>query len=426
MQQIASNNAPSPLVVVPHFIVGGLIWVLVTALIVVFPDSFTQHYFNPQLLAITHLLVLGWITMVIFGALYQLIPVIMEVKLYSEKLAVISLVSLAIGTLLLAISFWNFWLGTTMILAAMFLLVSVSVFSFNVFQSALQSANESIEKQFIQTSIVWLVFTIVAGVTLAFNLTAVFLATPHIELLKLHANAGVVGWFIQLIIGVSSRLVPMFMVSHNLDKSKLKVAHVLINIGLILSVLSIYLQWKLGVVVTAIILLSGIGFFVFFIIDSYKNRIKKQLDIGMKQSVFSFFMLFLGLFIFFFLILTTDLFESLTAQLSIALVSTLLIGFITSLIMGQTYKTLPFIIWLHVYRNRIGKSDIPFPKNLYSELISKTQLVFFALGFLVFFAGILMLNEFIITLGGVLMFISSVLYSFNTIKIIKHKAKLYE
>ena len=94
--------------------------------------------------------------------------------------------------------------------------------------------------------------------------------------------------------------------------------------------------------------------------------------------------------------------------------------------MGQTYKTLPFIIWLHVYRNRIGKSDIPFPKNLYSELISKTQLVFFALGFLVFFAGILMLNEFIITLGGVLMFISSVLYSFNTIKIIKHKAKLYE
>ena len=82
----------------------------------------------------------------------------------------------------------------------------------------------------------------------------------------------------------------MFMVSHNLDKSKLKVAHVLINIGLILSVLSIYLQWKLGVVVTAIILLSGIGFFVFFIIDSYKNRIKKQLDIGMKQSVFSFFM----------------------------------------------------------------------------------------------------------------------------------------
>lgn len=426
MQQLASQNAPSPWVVVPHFIVGGLVWVVVTLLIVIYPDSFTQHYFNPQLLSITHLLVLGWITMVIFGALYQLIPVVMEVKLFSEKLAFISFGTLVIGTGLLAISFWNFWLGLPLFISAIFLLVSVVIFSFNIYQSAKQSEKESIEKQFIQTSIVWLIFTVVAGVTLAINLTQAFLSTPHIELLKLHANAGVVGWFIQLIIGVSSRLIPMFMVTHHTDKSKLKTAHSLINTGLVLSLLSLYLQWQIGVYITAIMILSGIGFFLSFLYECYQQRVKKQLDIGMKQSVFSFAMLFFSLFVVFFLLLTTNLLTTLTIPLSIGLGSALLVGFISSLIMGQTYKTLPFIIWLQVYRNRIGKSEIPFPKDLYSTQLSNMQLFFFTVGFIVFFGGIVLTQEGVIRSGGTMLFVSSVLYVFNIFKIVSHKAKAYE
>ena len=97
MNPIGSQNAPSPKVVIPHFVFGGLVWLVVTLLITFNSEAFTQHFFNPVLLSITHLLALGWITMVIFGALYQLIPVIVEVKLYSEKLAVFSFVLLGLG-----------------------------------------------------------------------------------------------------------------------------------------------------------------------------------------------------------------------------------------------------------------------------------------------------------------------------------------
>src|SRR5690554_6818388 len=117
MNQIASQNAPSPKVVVPHFVFGALTWLVVTLLIVFRPEAFTQHFFNAELLAITHLLVLGWITMVIFGALYQLLPVIMEVKLYSETLAKISFFWLGIGTILLSFTFWQFSFGTLMYIA---------------------------------------------------------------------------------------------------------------------------------------------------------------------------------------------------------------------------------------------------------------------------------------------------------------------
>jgi len=71
MQGVASNNAPSPRVVIPHFIFGGFILLVISLLIVAFPTIFTQHFINPKLLSITHLAVLGWVTMVIFGALYN-------------------------------------------------------------------------------------------------------------------------------------------------------------------------------------------------------------------------------------------------------------------------------------------------------------------------------------------------------------------
>ena len=426
MQQLASQNAPSPRVVVPHFITGGIVWVLVTLLIVAFPDSFTQHFFNPQLLSITHLLVLGWLTMVVFGALYQLIPVVMEVKLYSEKLAYVSFGSLLSGTFLLAFSFWQFWLGTTMHIAAMLLLVSILLFAFNVFQSSKKSIKESIEKQFIQTSVVWLVFTVVAGVCLAINLTEVFLSPPHIELLKLHANAGMIGWFLQLIIGVSSKLIPMFMVSHKLDKSKLSIAYFLINSGLVFSIVSIYLQLHYGIVFTVIVILTGVCFFLSYLLEAYNKRLKKQLDIGMKQSVFSFIMLVVSVLVMVLLMLTTKLLAHLTLPIAIAFGATILIGFVSSLIMGQTYKTLPFIVWLHVYRNKMGKVDVPFPKDLYSEKVAQIQLASFAFGFIIFFIGILLIQEFAIQLGGVFLLFSSILYVFNSLKIVLHKSKTNE
>lgn len=46
-------------------------------------------------------------------------------------------------------------------------------------------------------------------------------AEKIIKELKLHAHAGIVGWFIQLITGVGSRLLPMFMASYGLDSRNL-------------------------------------------------------------------------------------------------------------------------------------------------------------------------------------------------------------
>ena len=423
MNQIASQNAPSPKVVIPHYAFGGLTWLAVTLLIVFNPEAFTQHFFNPELLSITHLLVLGWITMIIFGALYQLLPVIMEVKLYSEPFAIASFIMLGMGTILLAFAFWIFSFGAILFVGATFVVLAVILFVANVLITAHSSTKKIIERTFIVTSAIWLLFTVLAGLTLAINQVYPFLKASQIELLKLHAHAGIVGWFMQLIIGVSSKLLPMFMVSHNVNTKKLNIAYYAINLGLIAGLVSLFFQIKFGVILSAIIVVPGIFSYLSFIYEAYTKRVKKQLDIGMKQTAFSFLILVIPFFLIFSLLFNFKFLQNLTLRLSVAYGSAIVIGFISSLVMGQTYKTLPFIVWLKVYRGRIGKLVLPLPKDLYSEKIASAQLWLFAIGFVLLLIGISASAITILLLGAIVLLLSATLYNFNLFKIIFHKPK---
>jgi len=94
------------------------------------------------------------------------------------------------------------------------------------------------------------------------------------------------------------------------------------------------------------------------------------------------------------------------------------------LIMGQTYKTLPFIIWLNVYRDKVGKGKTPFPKELYSERIAIAQLWSFTIGFVIFLIGVLIKNEIAVSAGGSTLLFSALLYNYNMLKIILHKPTL--
>ncbi len=423
MNQIASQNAPSPTVVVPHFIFGGLT-LLITALLIVFhPEAFTQHFFNAPLLSITHLLALGWITMIIFGALYQLLPVIMEVKLYSEFLAKFSFVFLAVGTVLLGAAFWRLSFGLLMLVAATFVVLSVTSFLINVLLTAKTSQKKIIERTFIICSAFWFLFTVLAGLTLAVNLMYPFLKVSHIELLKLHAHAGIVGWFIQLVIGVSVKLLPMFMVSHSVSTKRLYYTLYFVNIGLLSGIISLYFQFKPVLLGSSLLVVTGIVIYLYFLLKSYKKRVKKQLDIGMKQTMLSFGILVIPLFLILILLFNFSVLKTFTLPLSIAYGSAIIIGFVTSLEMGQTYKTLPFIVWLKVYRGRVGKVVLPLPKDLYSEKIAITQTWLFATGFGILLTGISTTIEELIVAGGAGLLLSTLLYNFNLLKIVFHKAK---
>ena len=410
-------------VVMLHYITASILFFVICCLVLFSYQSFIGHYFHPKLLAITHITTLGWISMVIIGSLYQLAPVISNSKLFSLKLAQVSYLLILIGTIMLAYCFWQFNVGYLMQAASSLLFIGISLFALNIFLTTNKADEKNIESDFLISSVIWFWMTVFLGVLLAFNFRYAFLPKEHLYFLKIHAHIGLVGWFLCLIIGIASRLVPMFLISGKLNKTRLNYAYYLLNIGLLGFIVdSIFFNGINRSFIYIIPIIISLVFFLMYIKEAYQNRLKRTLDIGLKHTFISFILIIIPVSIWVILkTIITD--EKLKTQLSIALTFSILFGFISLLILGQTFKNLAFISWLKNYQNYSGNSEAPLPKDLYSENIANIQLYLFIAGFLVTLIGIVVSNEISILMGAICLSVTAVLYNINVFKIVFHKRK---
>ncbi|MGA9211355.1 hypothetical protein [Kaistella sp.] len=416
MAQISIGKAPGNSAVLPFYATGALMFLALCVLMVFSPESFTRHYFTPHLLTMVHVAALGWGTMIIFGAAHQLLPVICEQDLYSEKMATFVWYTLTLGMILLTTNFWNLTVGWVMIAGGSLIVISASLYLFNVLKTSRICKKYSIQKLFLTSSAFWLVFTVIVGLLLAINLKFPFFKQSHLEILKLHTHAGFAGWFLQLITGVSTKLVPMFLLGKSTKDFLLKWAFVFQNLGLILFLTDGYfIGMSFRVLFYAVIILIGVVFWLLYLFDTFKNRLRKRVELLMKHAFLSFLALLLSI------LLLPAVYFSNGYRWTMLYGTLIFMGWITSIILGKTFKTLPFIIWNDHYKNLSGKVKVPLPKDLYSEKLTIWQFRIFIAAFLVFALGIILQQVFIIRIGAMLWVLVAVLYNINVFKLMFHK-----
>lgn len=220
---IAGSNSPikntSYKVVLPFYGYAALSFLAATVLMLMDSPAFTQHYFNPPTLAITHIMALGWGTMMILGASHQLFPVLIEGKLYSNLLAYLSFIFAAVGIPLLIYSFYEFDLGLVAQAGATLINLAVICYITNLWLSMSSTKKQNVHAVFAFTSVLWLLLTTGLGLLLIWNFTSHTLSSDSLHYLSLHAHLGIIGWFLLMIIGVGSRLIPMFLISKYENKS---------------------------------------------------------------------------------------------------------------------------------------------------------------------------------------------------------------
>ncbi len=425
MQGLATEMAPSPGVVIPHFVFAAVSFFILSLLMLFSGDAMTGYFIQPQLLALTHIAALGWGSMIIFGALYQLIPVVFEVSLHSESLAKVTFWTFGIGIILMVFSFWTGSFDNLLSISGIIVFIAIEMFTYNVIKSTQKSKKKNVQALFVKTSTIWLGLTALLGLLLALNYKYAFLSPSHLLYLKMHAHMGLAGWFLMLIMGVGSTLIPMFLVSHQVSDKSLKFAYYFTNIGLVILTIDwLLLHGSIFIPVWGIIIITGIIFFIIFVAQSYKKRIKKVLDIGMKHTMLAVFSLVLPIILGILASVQSIGFDQdFYFRIVLLYGFSLFFVFITSIILGQTYKTIPFIIWLVEYKALVGKVKTPLPKELYSEKLAEWQFYFYISSIISLIAGILLANHLVIEIGAVLLLITALLYNINVFKIVFHKAK---
>lgn len=411
-------------VVIPFYAYAAVSFLAGTLLLLFSHDAFKGHYFQPHILAVTHTMALGWGTMIILGASHQLFPVLIETDLHSEKLAYASFLLAGTGIPLLIYAFYRFNMGAVAQLGGSLVVGAVLCYLANIFISISRSKRENVHAVFVFTAALWLLLTVALGLTLVINFTGTehLLPRDSLHYLGLHAHLGIVGWFLLLVLGVGSRLIPMFLISKYTNTRVLWAIYYLVNAALVgYALLFLYFPRAGLSIIPALLVLAALLLFAWFCRKAFLARIRKKVDHQMKVSLLSVGLLVLPTLVLLALIGILVLTGREHTGVTLLYGFTIFFGWITAIILGMTFKTLPFIVWNKVYRPRAYIGKMPSPKDLFSDGVFVAMAFAYLAGFVIFAAGILAVSSVLLQLGSALLLVAAVLYNWNIGKMVTQK-----
>lgn len=363
--RINAANAPSASLPL-RFIVAGLValgaaggWLAVQ------PALVTQYHYGPDVIAFTHLVLLGFAASVVMGVLYQFTPVALETRLHSERLAR-----------------WHWWLHVVGVAGMVWMFrrwdmkqlghfgsafgFGVVLFAYNMARTLARMPRWTPVSFGIASGVGWLLLTMLIGLFLACVKCWPWLS-PFALIPQMHAHAhlGVLGIFILLTVALSYRIVPMFAISTLKSERRAWWSLVLLNLGVAGVVPAILLQspWKLA---AALVAIAGLALYGLELRAILRARMRPALDWGMRAfftgvavlaplSVIAIVLSWPGRPV----TEHTMRCENVYAVLGI-------FGVLWLVILGMLSKILPFFVWFHRYSDDIGRHKVPQLAEMYS------------------------------------------------------------
>lgn len=391
----------------------GVGWLMVN------PALLSTYHYNPSVIAATHLFILGWICSIVMGAMYQLVPVALETKLYSERLARVQFFCHAIG---FAGMVWMFksWNMKQVGHFGSVLALGVALFVYNIARTLMKAPKWTVAATAISAALGWFSLTVTAGLCIAagkclsdfadagasgwFGRISESVGTfvtrfEPIGAMHAHAHLGGIGFFTMLIVGVSYKLIPMFTLSEIQNQRRAGLSVVLLNAGLAGAFVTILLHsaWKLAF---ALVIVVGLALYGIELAAILRARKRRAIDWGIRTFLTALgFLLPLSLLA---IVLSwpglplnavTGQIENLYGFLALA-------GFISFALMGMLYKIIPFLVWSGVYSKNVGFAKVPTLADLYCERLQAAGYFSFLLGIAIISAGILAANGSAIRAGG--------------------------
>jgi len=346
------GRGPSPLVPLAYLICAAAAFVVASLGVAWLGPELAGHYYHPRLLALTHTVTLGWVTLAIMGASYQLIPIVLERPIWSERLARWQLAILAVAlTGMVAHFYLGSWPGLAA--AAILLAVGVVFHLVNVGMTLRSFTQWTFTARLVVLAYGGLALTAVFGLALAVNRIWPFLPGEFFPILHAHVQLALLGWVAPMILAVAARVYPMFF----LAPAPRRVHSVLQLHGLAAGVPAVVLG-LLGVpallVAGALGVAAALGAHAAWVGEMAWRRRRPGLDWGLR------------------FVLTATAFLAPAAVLGVAMAADRLagprvavayavvaLGWISLTIVGMMLKIVPFLVWYHAYSPRAGREPVP-------------------------------------------------------------------
>ncbi len=366
MTSLSTEQAP-PINVPLRFFALAPIFLILAALMLAMADGNPfENTHAPALLAATHCITLGFMAMIMLGAIQQILPVLIGSQMpVSRLVAWFTFLPLTAGALLLSS---GFMLSNPVLLNFSWPLLGLAflVFIAASLTSLARAKAQNATKISILLSILSLSVAAALGMLLARG-HANGLSLPYHKLAITHISLALGGWVMLLVVGVSYQVVPMFQLTPNYPKWMTSGYSPVIFTVLLLNLLPLLFEsapfWTGFVMETLFWLLAGCFAVVTLRLQNRRRRRVTDASLNFfRLGMIS--LLFAALFSLASRLLpnTSDYFRTLS-------VLAFLLGFAMSLVQGMLYKIIPFLVWFHLFRGGANaiKVGVPNMKEIIPE-----------------------------------------------------------
>lgn len=415
---LATEMAP-PFVLVAHFFIAGIVFLSISGVALLFMSSDISGYIiSSSLAAFSHLYLLGFVMMVIFGAMYQLLPVVLEAPIFSKDFAYIQFYMYIIGFSMMVGGFSVAELHLLIPYGAVITYVSMLIFCFNVFLTFYRLENVTLVSKFLLIGTVFLFISVSLGLLIGLSIGHGLLSIDIDSWVKAHMIGTLGGFVMMIVMGVSMVLIPMFSLSHGYDEKWIKVALYFYTIGTALWMVALILQMPWMVQAASSVCMGfGIFCFVVQIYIIFKQRARKQNDYWVKNVVFALVCLVSSaLCCMFYFALGSSMLGILAGVL-------FFFGFLLSFIVGHIYKILPFLIWYEKFSPLVGKQKVPLLYQMIHKKVADVQTGMLFISVLGLCSGVVLQLEKLFFSASMVLLISLLLVAFNAAYAFNYKIK---
>ena len=242
-----------------YFGFAHLCLALALATLLVQPALPGPFFLHPQMIAVVHLVTLGWISGSILGAFYIVAPLALGVALRPGVVDRVAFGSFASGV---AGMVAHFWLGEYhgMVWSALLVLVPVVLLACRFGAGASAAAAPWPVTLHVALAFVNMLAASVFGMVIGLNRLFGWFFWSPLSAAYAHAHLAAVGWALMMVVGLSYRLVPMILPAAMPAGASMAASAVLIQSGLAVLVVTLLAGSVWAAAGAALIVLGLVSF----------------------------------------------------------------------------------------------------------------------------------------------------------------------
>ncbi len=368
MNYTALSLSQSPPLAVPlRFFLTAPLFIIAAALLLGFSgEELLVTRWSPTMLALAHLITLGFLGSSMFGAIQQLLPVLVGVPVIAARQ--VSLLLYLLWSAGAACLVAGMGLGWKLGLQAGGLLLGLAVLGLALVagRSCLRAASRHPTVPAMAIAVVALVVTFSLALYLLWRY-GWHLPLAH-PLTRLHIGWGTVGWISLLLFGVAYQVVPMFQITP--DYPRWLRQSLVPLLGTLLVIWS-FVPWSAVQQPLSWLLAAGLIGFALQTLRLQGKRRRRLADVTLDFWRLAMVSLLLAVLVW----LASHWYPQPVVELAAGVL--FLLGFAGSAVNGMLYKIVPFLIWLHLNNllQQAGRRQarVPNMKQVIPERMARWQ-----------------------------------------------------